>query len=98
MVTVRFDPLPPKTIFASGTRSWLEERPLTVKLLAGVSTSPIENGMAAVGVYLIRVLFTHLGMLGGAFCVLNDNIKLALAAAPSPSVTVRVILGETEWI
>src|SRR5258706_500838 len=31
MVTVRFVPLPPKTIFPSGTRLWFEEVPLTVK-------------------------------------------------------------------
>ena len=49
-VTVRFDPLPPKRIFTSGTRSGLDERPLTIKLSTGVSTSPMENGMAAVGV------------------------------------------------
>src|SRR5881392_1496041 len=47
-MNVRFDPLPPKTIFASGARPWLEERPLTVKLAAGVSRSPMENGMAPV--------------------------------------------------
>src|SRR5216117_3067911 len=49
-VTVRLGPLPPKTMFASGTKPGLDERPLTVKLPAGVSKSPMENGMAAVGV------------------------------------------------
>src|SRR5439155_712890 len=49
-VTVRFDPLPPKTMFASGTRPGMDEWPPTVKLAAVVSTSPMENGMAAVGV------------------------------------------------
>ena len=50
MVTVRFDPLPPKRMFASGTRPGLEERPLTIKLPARVSKSPMENGTGAVGV------------------------------------------------
>src|SRR5205809_569910 len=36
--------------FELGTRSGLDERPLTIKLSGGVSTSPMENGMAAVGV------------------------------------------------
>src|ERR1051325_1434915 len=39
-VTVRLPPLPPKTMFASGTNVGLDELPLRVKLPAAVSTSP----------------------------------------------------------
>ena len=94
MVTVRFDPLPPKTIFASGTRPWLEERPLTVKLSAGVSTSLIVNGMAGVGVSSSVDKSGTLEMVGGSFTESTVSRKLALAAPPSPSVTVRVIVVE----
>src|SRR5438128_885412 len=47
-VTVRFAPLPPNTIFAFGTRVVEEELPETVRLVAGVSASPIVNGIATV--------------------------------------------------
>ena len=39
-VTVRFAPLPPKAMFAFGTSVGFDEPPLSVKLPAGVSTSP----------------------------------------------------------
>src|SRR5437762_493818 len=90
-VTVRFDPLPPKRIFASGTRSGLDERPLTIKLSTGVSTSPMENGMAAVGECSIARLYSSQRWMGESFTGLTDSRKLALAAPPSPTLTVRVI-------
>jgi len=49
-VTVRFAPLPPKTIFPFGTNATLVELPLNVRLVTGVSGSPTVNGIAAVGV------------------------------------------------
>src|SRR5262249_40881940 len=39
-VAVRLAPLPPKTMFASGSSAWFDEPPLTVRLATGVSTSP----------------------------------------------------------
>src|SRR2546428_5468675 len=39
-VTVRLAPLPPKTMFALGTRVVFPELPLTVRLPGAVSTSP----------------------------------------------------------
>ena len=50
-VTVRFVPLPPNTIFAFVTRAGLEEVPLKVRLLSGVSGSATVNGIAGVGVF-----------------------------------------------
>src|SRR6185503_4440968 len=47
-VTVLLAPLPPKTMFALGTRAGFEELPITVKLPTGVSVSPTVNGIAAV--------------------------------------------------
>src|SRR6476661_10522010 len=49
-VMVRLGPLPPKTMFPSGTRPWFEEVPLTVKSAASVSTSARVKGMGPRGV------------------------------------------------
>src|SRR5436190_4166089 len=54
-VTVRLGPLPPNTIFPFGTRAVFDELPLTVRLAAAVSASPMVNGMAAVGVPVFTV-------------------------------------------
>jgi len=48
--TVRFAPLPPKTMFALGTRLVLFELPLSVRLPTGVSGSETVNGIAPVDV------------------------------------------------
>ena len=48
--TVRLAPVPPKTILASGARTGFEELPLTVRLLAAVSTSATVNAIGPVEV------------------------------------------------
>src|SRR5438874_5255937 len=50
MLTVRFDPVPPKTMFAFGTNVGLEDDPLTTRLLAAVSASPTVKLIAPVEV------------------------------------------------
>ena len=47
-VTVRFAPLPPKTMFASGTNAWLLDLPVNVSAAAGAPTSPTVKGIAPV--------------------------------------------------
>jgi len=47
-VTVRFAPLPPRTMFAVGTRVVEEEVFVRVRFAAEVCASPIVNGIAAV--------------------------------------------------
>ena len=49
-VTVRFEPVPPNTMFAAGTNVGLDEPPLRVRLVAGVSLSAIVNGIGPVAV------------------------------------------------
>src|SRR5213594_1906785 len=49
-VTVRLATLTPKAMFAFGTSVGLDELPLTVKLPAVVSASPIAKGIAALDV------------------------------------------------
>ena len=50
IATVRFAPLPPKAMFASGTSAVFDELPASVKLASGVSTSPTVKAIGAVGV------------------------------------------------
>ncbi len=50
MVTVRFAPLPPKAMFASGTSVVFDELPASVKVPSGVSASPMVNAIGEVGV------------------------------------------------
>ena len=49
-VTVRFEPLPPKTMLLTGTRLVFDDARPNVRLAAAVSVSLIVNGSAAVGV------------------------------------------------
>ena len=51
IVTVRSDPLPPNTMFPLGTRVVTLELPLRLRLIAGVSASPILKGIAVVAVF-----------------------------------------------
>ena len=52
-VTVRFPPLPPKTMLAFGTKVVLLELLFRVRLLSGVSASATVNGIAEVGVLIV---------------------------------------------
>src|ERR1043166_8153576 len=49
-VTVRLLPLPPKTMLETGANRGLDDCAASERTLAGVVSSPIVNGMAAVGV------------------------------------------------
>ena len=51
IVTVRSDPLPRISIFPLGTREVRLEVPVTIRLAAGVSASPILNAMGGVAVF-----------------------------------------------
>ena len=48
ILSVRFDPLPPKTMLAFGTSVVFEDEPLTIRLETLVSRSLMVNGIAAV--------------------------------------------------
>ena len=53
IVTVRLDPLPPKTMFAFGTSVTFVEVPFTVRLAAAVSASPTVNASGPTGVPVV---------------------------------------------
>jgi hypothetical protein len=50
MTTVRLAPLPPNTMFASGTSTVFDELPASAKLPGGVSASAMVNAIGEVGV------------------------------------------------
>src|SRR5947208_2452896 len=93
MVTVRLGPLPPNTIFSSGTRYGLEEQPVTVNLSADVSGSLMLNGMGEAGVSSSVDWSEILEMVGGSFTGLTVNRNLVLAVAPPASLTVIVMVA-----
>src|SRR5215469_15242462 len=54
-VTVRLEPLPPRTMLALGSKVAFEDTPATTRFVAGVSRSPTVNGMGTVEV-LVRIV------------------------------------------
>ncbi len=66
-VTVRLEPLPPKTMLLLGSSVGLEEAPETSRLAAAVSASPTVNGRAAVEAPWVMVWLAKLEMTGAVF-------------------------------
>src|SRR5206468_1005485 len=94
-VTVRLAPLPPKTMFAFGTRLGLDEVPRRLRLALGVSTSVTVKASAPVGVSSRIVGFPMALMVGGsltAFTVTRKLRVVRLLIVP-PSLTVTVIVA-----
>ena len=92
-VTVRFAPLPPSTMFASGTNVVLLLLPLRSKSATAVSTSPTvtDNALVAVSSLVDRLLTSLI--VGASFTAstVNTNVSVVLAV-PSPTVSVIVAL------
>ena len=85
-VTVRFEPLPPKTIPLSGTSAGFEEEAVRVKSAAGVSTSVTTNGKRTPPWVWSEMWL----MVGRSFTGVTSTLRTEVAAAPISSVTVRV--------
>ncbi len=91
MVTVRFVPLPPKTMLAFGASVVLEDEPETVRLPAAVSSSTV-NGIAPVAVSSAVILSAIFEIEGGVFDGdVTVRVKVSLAVN-SPSLTVMVMM------
>src|ERR1051325_1171021 len=78
MFIVRLEPLPPKVIFAFGTRAGLEELAVRIRLVAAVSTSPTVNGMGPIGAFTGVVWLAIGDMTGGSFTALTVTVKVRL--------------------
>ena len=96
-VTVRFAPLPPKTMLASGTNAALLEVPVTVKAATGLSRSAMVNAMAPVGVFSGVVWSFILVIVGGSLFAFTVKTKLIDAVA-DPSDTVIVMVDVPLWL
>src|SRR6185436_12631639 len=86
-VTVRFEPLPPNTMFVAGSKVVLVVKPLTKREAAGVSKSPTTKPMAGVGVSSAVVWLAMLEMKGSKLTV-TDAAELLLALTGSPELLV----------
>src|SRR6266516_4115978 len=95
-VTVRLLPLPPKTMFPSGTSVGLDEIPLNIKLPAAVSASPTVNPIGPTAAPAAVLWFAMLEMVGVSFIAFTVNTKLSLALN-CPSLTVTVIVAVPLW-
>src|SRR5215216_2636189 len=66
-VTVRLLPLPPKPMFAAGTRLVFDELPASVSAEAAVWASPIVNGTGPATAFSFVVTFAMAEIVGGVF-------------------------------
>jgi hypothetical protein len=91
IVTVRFAPVPPNTMFAFGINAVSLELPLTVKLATAVSKSPTVNEMADVAMSSFVDCAAMSLMVGASFTAVTVNTKVSVAVkVPSLTVTVMV--------
>src|SRR2546425_500611 len=81
-VTVRFDPLPPKTMLLVGTSVGLDDPLLNVRLPIGVSASPTVNGIAPVAVSTV-VNWSAISLIVGAAPVADTVVTVKLHPPPS---------------
>src|ERR1051325_81411 len=89
MVMVRLVPLPPKEIFAGlfGTRVELAQLPDTVRLVAGVSASPMVKASVGAGMFT-SVFVRGIGEMNGAVLLGRTvTAKLVLFDFPPGSAT-----------
>ena len=86
-LTVRFEPLPPNTMFGKGSKAVLVVNPLTDNEAADVSKSPITKPMAAVELSSATVWFAMLEIAGTRLTV-TDAAELLLALTGSLELLV----------
>ena len=92
-VTVRFAPLPPKTMLPVGTSKGFAAEPLRDKFAAGVFASPTVKGFAAVGVPSDVLWLARVEIVGAVLVpvTVSTNVSVTLFG-PSFTVTVMVLV------
>src|SRR5436190_2131314 len=94
-VTVRFAAVPPKVMFAFGTRVVLLDVPLRVRLEAAVSASPIVNARGPTATQVVVVWFAMVEIVGGVFDA-GELIVSVSVALPVPAEFVAAsVTAET---
>ena len=94
--TVRLEPLPPKVMFPTGASVGLEELAVSVRLAAGLSTSPIVKGRSAVDWFFVMVELAGAEITGASLTGLTVRRKARLVES-WPSLTVRVMIAAPLW-
>src|SRR4051794_45769 len=92
MIKPRLVPLPPNTRFPLGTNIGLDELPVTTRLPAGVSTSPIVKAITGVTVSSGMVWPAIVEMVGASFTGFTVSTKFVLTDPNAVSVTEIVIV------
>ncbi len=93
IVKVRLTPVPPKTIFAFGTKVKLDETADMVKLPAAVSRSPTVTATFERAVSSMVDLSVTLEIVGASLTALTVKINVSVVIPPFPSVTAIEIVA-----
>ena len=96
-VKLRLAPLPPKTMFATGTMDGLDDAADTVKLATAVSLSPTVKAMASVLVAASTDWSAIALIVGAVFGAVTVTTNESDAVAPWPSISVTVTVEEPVW-
>src|SRR2546423_13206783 len=92
--TVRLDPLPPKTMLLTGTRVGLDDEPLSARVLAADSASPMVKLIGPVEVSS-AVVWSGMSEITGGELLAGVTVRTKLSLAVNePSPTVPVIGAE----
>jgi len=97
ILTLRLAPEPPKEIPVVGTRVVLEDEPLTVKLAAGVSTSPMVKSIV-MGVSSLVVLSSIADIVGESLTGVTVKLKVRVVLPMLASATTREIVAVPLWL
>src|SRR5262245_65770048 len=96
-VRVRLMPLPPNARFVVGTSVGLDELPLTVRLAAAVSRSPMVKASGPAGAPTGVDWLAMLDTVGASLTAVTVSEKL-VAAVNWPSLTVSVMVAAPFWL
>src|SRR5437588_166769 len=97
-VTVRLEPLPPKTMLLTGTSVGLDDVALSTRLLAAVSASPMVKLSGPVDVSSAVVWSAMFDIVGGELLAGVTVSRKVSLAVDEPSFTVTVIVAEPNWL
>ena len=88
ITSVRFVPLPPRMIFAFGTRVVFDDVAVTVRDAAGVSTSPTAKAILPVDISSFVLLSEMSLTVGKSFTAITVRTNISLTKPELASLTV----------
>ena len=89
---VRFEPVPPKTMFVSATTFVFDERTVNTRLLALVSASPMVNGITGPGTFVPGAMaMSAIGEIVGRALVML-NVPSAANGEPANAESIACTL------